>query len=80
MSLYRFRDAKRKISLYKDALIPKATESFKVTESGFRAGRGTFTDIIDAQRSLLEFAHSYERALADKHQALAKIEMLTGTN
>ena len=80
MSLYRFRDAKRKIALYKDALIPKATESLKVTESGFRAGRGTFTDIVDAQRSLLEFAHSYERALTDKHQALAKIEMLTGTN
>ena len=76
MTLYRFRDAERKIDLYRDALLPKAKESLKVTESDFRAARGSFTDLIDAQRILLEFALSYERALADRSQALAKLEML----
>jgi len=76
MTLYGFRDAERKIDLYRDALLPKARESLKVTESGFRAAKSSFTDLIDAQRILLEFALSYERALADRSQALAKLEML----
>ncbi len=78
MTLYGFRDAERKIDLYRDALLPKAKESLKVTESGFRAARSSFTDLIDAQRILLEFALSYERALADRSQSLAKLEMLVG--
>ena len=78
MVLYRFRDAERKIDLYRDALLPKAKESLKVTESGFRVAKGSFTDLIDAQRILLEFALSYERALADRSQSLAKLEMLVG--
>ncbi len=78
LALYRFRDAKRKIDLYGDALLPKARESLKVTESDFRGAAGNFTDLIDAQRILLEFALAYERALADYAQSLAKLEMLVG--
>jgi outer membrane protein TolC len=80
MTLYRFRDANRRIKLYRDGLVPKAGESLKVTESNFRSGKSSFTDLIDAQRLLLEFALSYQRALTDKHQNLAKMEMLTGQN
>jgi cobalt-zinc-cadmium efflux system outer membrane protein len=79
MVLYRFRDAERKIDLYGDALLPKAKESLKVTESGFRSGQGSFTDLIDAQRILLEFALLYERALANRSQSLAEIEMIVGS-
>jgi outer membrane protein TolC len=78
MATYRFRDAKRKVDLYTNALLPKAKESLKVTESGFRAGTSNFTDLIDAQRILLEFALSNERALTDKAKWLAKLEMLVG--
>jgi outer membrane protein TolC len=78
MALYRFRDAERKMDLYRDTLVPKAKESLKVTESGFRAGTAGFTDLIDAQRILLEFSLAYERALADHGQGLAKLEMLVG--
>ena len=78
MAIYRFTDAERKIDLYRNALLPKARESLKVTEAQFRAASGTFTDLIDAQRIFLEFALAYERALADRGQALAKLEMLVG--
>ncbi|MHC4508695.1 MAG: TolC family protein [Planctomycetota bacterium] len=78
LASYRFRDAKRKIDLYGNALLPKATESLKVTESSFRTASGSFTDLIDAQRILLEFSLAYERALADHEQSLAKLEMLIG--
>lgn len=78
LASYRFRDAKRKIDLYGNALLPKAKESLKVTESSFLGAIGSFTDLIDAQRILLEFSLAYERALADRAQSLAKLEMLVG--
>ncbi len=78
LASYRFRDAKRKIDLYGDALLPKARESLKVTESGYLATTGNFTDLIDAQRIFLEFSLAYERALSDYAQSLAKLEMLVG--
>lgn len=78
-AIYRFRDGERKIDLYRDTLLPKAEESLKVTETGFRAAKGTFTDLVDAQRILLEFGLSLERAFADRSQALAKLEMLVGS-
>ena len=78
LAAYRFRDAERKLDLYRDTLLPKATESLKATEASFRAGKANFTDLIDAQRILLEFALAQQRALADKAQHLAKLEMLVG--
>lgn len=76
--IYDFRDAERKMDLYKNALLPKATESLKVTESGFRAGKSTFTDLVDVQRIYLEFALAHQRALTDRQQSLANLEMLVG--
>jgi len=78
MALYGFRDAERKIDLYRDTLIPKAKQSLKVTQQAYEAGATDFLDLIDSQRALLEFELSYERALANRAQKLAEIEMLVG--
>jgi len=80
MALYRFRDAQRKTDLYGNTLIPKAEESVKVTEQSFQAGAGSFLDLVDAQRTYLEFELAYERAKADHEQGLARVEMLVGAN
>ena len=76
--LYRFRDAERKIDLYRDTLLPKARQSVKATEASFRAGKGSFLDLIDAERVLLEFALARERAQASRLQRLAELEMIVG--
>lgn len=78
MAFYTFRDAKRKINLYKHTLIPKGDESLKVTQMAFETGKVDFINLIDAQRILLEFRLAYERALADHAQSLAKLEILVG--
>jgi len=78
MALYGFRDAERKIDLYRDTLMPKAKQSLKVTQQAYEAGTTDFLDVIDAQRALLEFELSYERALVNRAQRLAEIEMLVG--
>ena len=78
LALYKYRDGQRKINLYQDTLLPKAIESVKASETSFRAGDSSFLDLIDAQRVLPEFELSNERALADKAQRLAELEMLVG--
>ena len=78
LAAYRFRDAERKINLYRDTLLPKANQSLKATEAAFRAGKATYTDLIDSQRILLAFELAFQRALADKAQRLAELEMLSG--
>ena len=76
--LYRLRDAERKIDLYRDALIPKANQSLAATETAYRGGTASFTDFVDAERVLLEFELSFERALADHGQQRAALEQLVG--
>ena len=78
MALYELRDAARKIDLYRDTLLPKARQSLRASETAFRAGTVAFLDVIDTVRILLDFELSYERALADRAQSLAKVEMLIG--
>ncbi len=77
-ALFEHRDAERKIVLYRDVLIPKAKESISSTETAFRAGSASFLDLVDAERSLLEFELSFERALANRAQRLAELEKLVG--
>ncbi|MHC4638457.1 MAG: TolC family protein [Planctomycetota bacterium] len=76
--IYQFHDSERKINLYRDTLLPKAVESVKASEASFRAGDNTFLDLIDAQRVMLEFELAYERALSNRAQKLAELEMLVG--
>jgi outer membrane protein, heavy metal efflux system len=78
--LYNFRDSGRKVTLYRDTLIPKAKQSLNVTQRAFETGRKDFLDLIDAQRTLLELELAYERAQTDRIRHQASIGMLTGGN
>ncbi len=78
MVLYKYRDADRKVGLYGDTLLPKARQSLEATETGYQAGTSSFLDVIDAERVLLEFQLSEQRALADRAQRLAELESLMG--
>ena len=79
LTLYKYRDAERKMDLYKNTLIPKADQSLRVNIYTYQAGKGTFLDMIDAARTILDFQLAYERAFADRAQRLAELEMLVGT-
>jgi cobalt-zinc-cadmium efflux system outer membrane protein len=75
---YEYRDSVRKIRLYRDTLIPKGKELLQSSEAAYRAGTIDFLSLLDAQRMLLDYYLSYQRALADNRQKLAELEMLTG--
>ena len=78
LALYKYRDAQRKIELYQNNLIPKAKEALGVTLEAFQAGIQGSLDLIDAEKTLLEFQLSYIRALADQAQRVAEMEWILG--
>jgi outer membrane protein TolC len=79
-ALYSFRDAERKLDLYGNTLLPKASQALEVARTAFEADRATFLDLIDAQRTLLEFGLARARAMADRAISLSELKMLVGTD
>lgn len=75
---FEHEDAQRRIELYENTLIPKADESLGASLGAFRTGEASFLDLLDTERTLLEFRLMVERARADRAIALAKLETLTG--
>jgi outer membrane protein, heavy metal efflux system len=76
--LFKYQDAERKVALYRDTLIPKADENVKVIQRSFETGKSDFLSLIDAERVLLEFQLTYERAVANREQGLSTVEKLVG--
>jgi outer membrane protein TolC len=76
--VFMLEDSQRKINLYKNTLIPKGEQALNAVDIAFRGGKAGFIDYIDAQRMLLKFELKYQRALADKAQAAAALDMIIG--
>lgn len=73
---FAYSDGRRKLSLYRDSLVPKGRQSLEATFSSFQAGRASFLDLLDAERVLLDFELSHARGVADHLKAIAAIERL----
>ncbi|MCK5057413.1 MAG: TolC family protein, partial [Candidatus Aminicenantes bacterium] len=79
MVFFKYNDAKRKMCLYRDSLLPRAQQALEVTRSAFESGTADFMDFIDSQRILLAFKLEFERAKTNRMQRLAELEMLVGS-
>lgn len=77
-ALFAYREGQRKLILYRGTLVPKARHALEATEAAYRAGSASFMDLIDSQRSLLEFELERERAAADRAVAAARVRALAG--
>jgi outer membrane protein TolC len=77
-ALFEHEDARRRIALYRDTLIPKATESLQASLSSFEQGQSDYLDLVDTQRTLLEFQLAIERSLVDRATSAARIERIVG--
>jgi len=75
---FDLRDAERRLELHDTSLLPRARQSLEVTEHAFVAGEVAFLDLIDAQRTLLEFELARARARADRANATARLDALLG--
>ncbi len=75
---FEHTDADRRVRLYRDTLIPKGEQSLRASLASYRAGQTDLLDLLDTQRTLLEFALAAERARADRAMALAALNTLVG--
>ncbi|NOY79794.1 MAG: TolC family protein [Kiritimatiellaeota bacterium] len=78
LAFYRLEDAIRKVSLYRDTLIPKAKQSLGVAQQAFQTGKVDFLVLIDAERALLEFELAFEKARVERAKRTAELEKLAG--
>ncbi len=78
--LLSHRDAARRVTLYRETLIPQAEQAFTSLRRSFAAGEVTFADLIDSQRRLLDLQLQAEEAVLNQHQTQAAIEAMRGTN
>lgn len=77
-SLYAYREAQRRIALYQDDLLPKVGQQLEVAINGFQSGQLTILELIDAEKSLLNFQLAENRAVADRALAVARLEARAG--
>jgi outer membrane protein TolC len=75
---FGYREARRKVDLYAQGLLPKGRQALQAALAAYEAGSIGYLDVLDAQRTLLEFELAGARAVTEQHIHLAGMEMLVG--
>ena len=75
MKTYQYRESTRLLTLLQNSLLPKAQQSLEVARSGYATGTTDFIDLIDAQRTLLEFRLAEVEARIKRELALADLSL-----
>lgn len=65
--------------LYRTTVLPQAEQGVEAARAGYRTGRASFLDLIDADRALREFQLAYWQALVDRESRVAELEEVVGT-
>ncbi|OZA08852.1 MAG: cobalt-zinc-cadmium resistance protein [Methylotenera sp. 17-45-7] len=74
----RLNSARQTSESLRSEILPGAQSAFDAANKGFNAGKFSFLDVLDAQRTLFQARSIYIQALLDAHQAVAEIERITG--
>ena len=69
---------RREALLYSDEITTRAVQALSSRLSEWAPGRGSFRDVLDARRMLLESQLMSARATAEQHQMLAEMLLWTG--
>jgi outer membrane protein TolC len=72
--------ARREAILNSGEITTRSEQALASRLSDWEAGHGTFRDVLDARRMLLETELAAARATADEHQALAEMLLWSGLN
>ncbi|MEJ5369749.1 MAG: TolC family protein [Bryobacteraceae bacterium] len=68
----------RLLRIYSTTLVPQTALALEAALAGYEAGRGSFSEVLDQVRAMLEAEENYHTALRDFHLALVRLEELTG--
>jgi len=70
--------ARREAVLYRDQIIPRSQSALGSARSGWEANRGSFRDVLDARRMLLEGRLMDARAISEQYQMLSELVLCCG--
>ncbi|MEQ2005577.1 MAG: TolC family protein [Limisphaerales bacterium] len=73
---FMFREATRNLELLNERLLPRARQSLEVARSGYASGKVDFINLIDAQRTLLDFRLAEIEARIQRELALAELALV----
>ncbi len=64
--------------LYRTTVLPQAEQSVEAARAGYRTGRTSFLDLIEADRAWQDFQLAYYQSLVDREKRLAELEQVVG--
>jgi outer membrane protein TolC len=73
---FLYREATRNLQLLADTLLPKARQALEVARAGYSSGKTDFINLLDAERSLLEFKLAEVEARTRRELVLAEVSLL----
>lgn len=73
---FMFREASRNLELLTERLLPKSRQSLNVAQSGYVFGKVDFLNLLDAQRTLLNFQLSEVGNRIQRELALAELSLI----
>jgi outer membrane protein len=76
-ALLNVDSARKRVQATRKA-IEQAKESFRIETEKYDLGKGSITDVLDAQAAMLDVQTNHYRALADYSIALAQLGLATG--
>jgi outer membrane protein TolC len=77
--LAKMHAQQRVAELYRTTILPQAEQTFEAARAGYRTGRTAFSDVIEAERALLDYRLAYYRAIVDRENQVAALEQVVGT-
>jgi outer membrane protein TolC len=75
MKTYEYREITRKLDLFRDKLIPEAGNSLEIARASYGSGQTDFLNLIDAQRTLLNFQLDEVEARTRREIVLADLSL-----
>lgn len=73
---FMYREATRNLMLLSDTLLPKARQSLEVARAGYSSGKTDFINLLEAERTLLEFQLAEVDARTRRELALAELSLI----
>lgn len=73
-----YEGARTQLGTLRERIVPDAQRAFELTSEGYRAGRGSFLDLLDAQRTFTEARVTLSELAAAATAARARVIQIVG--
>lgn len=78
--LARLERSRKLAQLYKEGILPQASNSLEAAMAAYRVGKADFMNVLDSQMTLFNYEREYFDAVADHEMNLAQLEGVVGSS